>query len=264
MLNDNMDKNIEALLNNSNTYNERYTEPKVRSYIDTKERAERVYGKLLDGEMIVPEERLLLLYNFRLNSDLINKCTNRHVMNGTVYVKGINEEGKYVTVRKESLTTNNNPRVLLEEVPRAEVLEYGEDCVSVLIEGDAREKIANELIKALDKAELTVEATNNKKDDLIKAIDKLGKKHKNFTIVLNTKDYISLSNSINDLSKFDIVIDDNITNMYVGNLKTVVINYVLGKVDFDLNAKGGCYDIGCTIYNLVGCIADETGMCKIV
>ena len=120
------------------------------------------------------------------------------------------------------------------------------------------------LIEILDSSTLEVSKTNNRADDLVKAIDKLGDKHKKFTIVVNTKDYINLSNSINDLSKFEIILDDSVKNMYVANLKVVIINYVLGKLDFDLEVKKGCYNIGCTIFNLSGCIADETGVCKIV
>lgn len=255
---------ISELAKNHEIYNKRYIEAKVREYIDAKDEAKRVFAKVENGEVLSKEEKLALLYGFTLNSDLINKCINTNTYYGTVYIKGINAEGKYTTVSEKSLSEIESERVLIEEVSRSEVIEYGEDFVSAVIEGEVRLKILKKLIEVLDSSILEVPKTNNRADDLVKAIDKLGEKHKNFTIVINTKDYINLSNSINDLSKFDIILDDNIKNMYVGNLKVVIINYVLDKVDFGLNAKGGCYDVGCNIYNLSGCIADETGVCKIV
>ncbi|HBI6884205.1 TPA: hypothetical protein K8N36_002990 [Clostridium perfringens] len=248
----------------SKMYSERNVQDKIREYIDAEDEAKQVFAKLENGEKLQENERLALLYGFTLNSDLINKCTNTNVNYGTVYVKGINEKGEYTTLRKESLSSNNGDRILVEDIPRREVIECGKDFVSKSIEGDVRVKILKHLIKVLDSSVLEVSKTDNRAEDLVRSIDKLGEKHKNFTITLNTKDYINLSNHINDLSKFDIVIDDNIKNMYVGNLKVVIINYVLGKIGYGLNAKGGSYDVACNIYNLSGCIADETGICKIV
>lgn len=248
----------------SKMYNERNVQDKIRKYIDAEDKAKRLVAKLKDGERLVEDERLALLYNFTFNSDLINKCTNRNVYCGTVYVKGINEKGEYKTLRKESLSSNNNERILIENVPRSEVIECGKPFFSQAIESEVRVKVLKKLIEILDSSTLEVSKTNNRADDLVKAINKLGDKHKKFTIVVNTKDYINLSNSINDLSKFEIILDDSVKNMYVANLKVVIINYVLGKLDFDLSAKGGYYDIGCAIHNLSGCIADETGICKIV
>lgn len=248
----------------SKMYNERNVQDKIKEYIDAEDEAKKVFAKFENRESLTKDERLALLYNFTFNSDLINKCTNRNTYYGTVYVKGINEEGEYTTLRKESLSSNNDERVVIEGIPRSEVIECGKDIISKAIEGDVRVKILKHLIKILDSSTLEVSKTNNRADDLVKAIDKLGDKHKKFSIVVNTKDYINLSNSINDLSRFEIILDDSVKNMYVANLKVVIINYVLGEVIFDLNAKGGCYDVGCNIYNLSGCIADETGICKIV
>lgn len=248
----------------SKMYNERNVQDKIKEYIDAEDEAKKVFAKFENRESLTKDERLALLYNFTFNSDLINKCTNRNTYYGTVYVKGINEEGEYTTLRKESLSSNNDERVVIEGIPRSEVIECGKDIISKAIEGDVRVKILKHLIKILDSSTLEVSKTNNRADDLVKAIDKLGDKHKKFSIVVNTKDYINLSNSINDLSRFEIILDDSVKNMYVANLKVVIINYVLGEVIFDLNAKDGCYDVGCNIYNLSGCIADETGICKIV
>ncbi len=259
-----MDKQELKAIYESKIYSERDVQDKIREYIDAEDNAKQLVAKLENGERLLENERLALLYNFTFNSDLINKCTNKNVNYGTVYVKGINEKGEYTTLREESLLSNNNERILVENVPRIEVIECGKSFFSQAIESEVRVKVLKKLIEILDSSTLEVSKTNNRADDLVKAIDKLGDKHKKFTIVVNTKDYINLSNSINDLSKFEIILDDSVKNMYVANLKVVIINYILGKLDFDLEVKKGCYNIGCTIFNLSGCIADETGICKIV
>jgi hypothetical protein len=237
----------------------------IREFIDKRENIKSIYNKVLDGRILTPKESLILIYGFALDSKLINKCNNKNSLYlSDVKVKGIDQNGKYGDIKEINVSVQGSERVVLTDIPRREVLDYGEDFVKIAIESEVKEKVMDKLIEILDTATLEIQSTASKKDDLLKAIGVLGKKHKSFTIVVNSNDYINLSNSINDLSPYDIVVDDNISHMYVGNLQSVIINYFVDKIAFGLNVDKGTYDVGCGIYNLTGFIADETAVCKIV
>lgn len=237
----------------------------IREFIDNRESIKSIYNKALNGTFLTPKESLVLIYGFNINDKLISKCNNKNSLYlSDVKVKGINEEGKYGDIKTIQIAEREIERVVLPDIPRTEIIEYGEDFVKIAIESEVKEKVKDKLINVLDTATLELTKTQSRKDDLINAIGMLGKKHKLFTIVVNSRDYIELSNSINDLSQYDIVLDDNITNMYVGNLQSVIINYFIDKVQFGLNVDKGTYDVACVIYNLTGFIVDETAICKIV
>lgn len=258
-----MEKELEVKAMES--YIKRQEEEYIRGYIDKRESIKNIFDKALNGSLLTPKESLLLIYGFNLNDNLISKCNNKNSLYiSDVTVKGIKEDGKYGDVKKINISEQKTERVVLNDIPRTEIIENGEDFVKIAIESEVKEKVKDKLISIFDTSKLEVTRTQSRKDDLLKAISKLGKKHKLFTIVVNSSDYIELSNSINDLSPYDIVIDDNITNMYVGNLQSVVINYFIDKVQFGLNVDKGTYDVACAIYNLTGFIADETAICKIV
>ena len=247
------------------SYIKRQEEEYIRDFIDKRENIKNIYNKVLSGNLLTPKESLILIYGFNINDKLISKCNNKNSLYlSDVTVKGINEEGKYGDIKKINIAEQEVKRVVLNDIPRVEILDNGEDFVKIAIESEVKEKVKDKLINIFDTAALKVARTQSRKDDLLNAIEMLGKKHKLFTIVVNSRDYIELSNSINDLSPYDIVIDDNITNMYVGNLQSVVINYFIDKVQFGLNVNKGTYDVGCSIYNLTGFITDETAICKIV
>lgn len=247
------------------SYIKRQEEEYIRNFIDNREEIKNIYAKALEGSFITPKEGLMLIYGFNINDNLINKCNNKNSLYlSDVKVKGIDETGKYGVIKQIDIGEVGSERVVLNDIPRIEIIENGEDFVNIAIESYVKEKVKDKLIDIFDTAALEVTRTQSRKDDLLRAIGMLGKKHKIFTIVVNSNDYIELSNSINDLSPYDIVIDDNITNMYVGNLQSVVINYFIDKVSFGLNVDKGTYDVACSILNLTGFIADETAICKIV
>ncbi|WP_294363529.1 hypothetical protein [uncultured Clostridium sp.] len=247
------------------TYAKREQEKYTREFIDNKERSKDIHKIILNGEKPHPKELLALIYEFNINDKLINKCKNKSSLRlDEVVVKGIKEDGKYGNIKEIKVSESAAERVLVKDIPEEEIIDTGEDFVKIAIESEVKEKVKDKLINILDSATLEVTSTDNKKDDLLKAIEKLGKKHKVFTIVVNSKDYIELSNSINDLSPYDIIVDDNISNMYIGNLQSIVINYVIDKVEFSKDIVRGIYTVACAIYNLTGYIADETAICKIV
>lgn len=244
---------------NTEAYNQR----------DRIERTNRAVKAVLTGKSLTPTE-VKDVFFVEKPSELLSRINIEHSLSLELPVLGIDDNNNIVVKRVASFDSSNNERIVIPGIPESFFAykddAYNVDLVNEMINDSINGKLDNKITEILDTTTLSVASTGSLTTDLVSAIKLLSKRNKkNITILISPEDYILNSSILNNITAIDILITAGITNVYVGNLSTVTLNYTtdkwyIGNDDF----KKGLKAAACTIYNLDGAILDEASIVKIV
>lgn len=235
---------------------------------DQIERTNKVVNAVLSGVPLTSKE-VENVFFVEEPSELLSRINIRHSLSLDLPVLGLDNNNNIEVRKVVSLDGSKSERVVIPGIPDSFFVykdkSYNVDLVNAMINDGINEKLDNKVIEILNTTTLSVTSTGALTTDLVSAIKLLSKKNKkNITILISPEDYILNSSILNNITDIDILITAGITNIYVGNLSTITLNYTtdkwyIGKDDF----KKGLKAAACTLYNLDGAILDEASIVKI-
>ncbi len=239
---------------------------KQRDRID---RTNRAVKAVLSGKPLTSTE-VENVFFVEKPSELLSRIKIEHSLSLELPVLGLGDNNNIVIKGTVSFDSNNNERIVIPGIPESFFVYkddvYNVDLVNEMISDCINEKLDNKVIEILNTTTLSVTSTGALTTDLVSAIKLLSKKNKkNITILISPEDYILNSSVLNNITDIDILITAGITDIYVGNLSTITLNYTtdkwyIGNDDF----KKGLKAAACTLYNLDGAILDEASIVKII
>ena len=188
-------------------------------------------------------------------SPLIQECTVSNAF--SVEVPVIKYDNGIKVTNTFAFDTTSSVKVMAEV---SETLAADQDLIAIfteLLNGEVNLKV-REVIENTLEANVTLSANS-----IVEAVSKIDSRHiDNLSIVMSPANYLDSS----FLPKIDTKIPvyfANVDSIYVGNLKTIHVNFVQDQFKFDKNVKTGIYTLVNDLYSLGAVVTDTGAIVKI-
>lgn len=190
-------------------------------------------------------------------SPLIQACTVSNALSLEVPVIKYDNNGIKVT-DTFSFDTTTSEKVTAEV---SETLAADQDLIAIftqLLNSEVNLKVREAIENTLE-ANVTLRANT-----IVEAVSKIDSRHiDNLSIVMSPANFLDSSflPKIND--KIPVYFA-NVDSIYVGNLKTVHVNFIQDQFKFDKNVRTGIYTLVNNLYSLGAVVTDTGAIVKIV
>lgn len=187
-------------------------------------------------------------------SPLIQACTVSNALSLEVPV--IKYDGGLKVTNTFAFDTTNSVKVTAE--------------VSEIVQDQDLIKIFTELLnsevnlKVREAVENTLESNVTlSANSIVEAVSKIDARHiDNLSIIMSPANYLDSSFLPKIDSKIPVYFAD-VDSIYVGNLKTIHVNFVQDQFKFDKNVKTGIYTLVNDLYSLGAVVTDTSAIVKI-